>query len=346
MDLSKVKLRKTETKESKAPNVVLCATSEDYSRLMHETYIEQYIEIIKPWTFKSQFIQLSREALELLISFHQKFSKDPGTRSDFRNNEPLINLAKQIDEAKKEMGVDGIFVRLSSRSPKDAALLLPDFASLYQKEIEDVRKENNAVCASDASLAPNSETNTKLHALYRASTVALRASDGLSAIDLLITSKRIQGDLEQALQQKEAFNVVVREFIFFDVKYEFRGFVYGKKMTAITQYNELVYFPLLLLQKEKIQKKILEFFNNELMPKLTSLSNYVIDFILIEKGDSFDTYIVELNPFAEFAGGGLFSWVSDLDVLMGKKPLEFRLVTQPASDYMLKTMYNDFSKFI
>jgi len=82
------------------------------------------------------------------------------------------------------------------------------------------------------------------------------------------------------------------------------------------------------------------------MPKLTSLSNYVIDFILIEKGDSFDTYIVELNPFAEFAGGGLFSWVDDLEVLMGKKPIEFRLVTQPASEAMLKTMYNDFSKFI
>lgn len=45
MDLSKVKLRKTETKESKAPNVVLCATSEDYTRLMAETYIEQCIFI-------------------------------------------------------------------------------------------------------------------------------------------------------------------------------------------------------------------------------------------------------------------------------------------------------------
>lgn len=43
MDLSKVKLRKTETKETKAPSVVLCATSEDYSRLMAETYIEQCI---------------------------------------------------------------------------------------------------------------------------------------------------------------------------------------------------------------------------------------------------------------------------------------------------------------
>lgn len=49
MDFSSVKLRKTEVKERKSePSVVLCANSEDYSRLMHETYIEQYITTFYP----------------------------------------------------------------------------------------------------------------------------------------------------------------------------------------------------------------------------------------------------------------------------------------------------------
>jgi len=45
-----------------------------------------------------------------------------------------------------------------------------------------------------------------------------------------------------------------------------------------------------------------------------------------ENGE-YEVYIVELNPFAEFAGGGLFTWVNDMDSLLGKKPFEFRVLT-------------------
>ncbi len=48
-------------------------------------------------------------------------------------------------------------------------------------------------------------------------------------------------------------------------------------------------------------------------------------------------YIVELNPFAEFAGTGLFSWVEDWETLMGEKPFEFRThleVRPPKAVYM------------
>ena len=72
-------------------------------------------------------------------------------------------------------GVEGVFVRLSSRSPKDAALLVPNFSDLYQQEVEGVRKEvedvektkSSDMAMSAGTLAPTSETNTKLHALYR-----------------------------------------------------------------------------------------------------------------------------------------------------------------------------------
>lgn len=68
-------------------------------------------------------------------------------------------------------------------------------------------------------------------------------------------------------------------------------FVYGKKLTAITQYNEFVYFPVLSLQKEKIRSRIEQFMNDEVIPKLTKLQNYVADFILIEKDDTFTVCI-------------------------------------------------------
>jgi len=242
-----------------------------------------------------------------------------------------------------------MFVRLSSRSPKDAALTLPNFPELFKKELIDVKHEHTQIFAANSLLPPSSETNAKLHALYRASTVGLMVGDGMAAIDLLITSKRIQGDLETALQQDhqvQPFNVVVREFKHFDVKYEFRGFVYRKKFTALTQYNEFVYFPILCLQKDMIAHCIEEFLSKELILGLTKLQNYVVDFILIKQANSFDVYIVELNPFAEFAGGGLFSWTTDLDVLVGKKPFEFRIVTKPVDDFTIKTMYNDWANYI
>jgi len=40
-------------------------------------------------------------------------------------------------------------------------------------------------------------------------------------------------------------------------------------------------------------------------------------------------YVVEINPFAEFAGEGLFSWTDEVDILKGRAPFEFRVVTSP-----------------
>ena len=37
---------------------------------------------------------------------------------------------------------------------------------------------------------------------------------------------------------------------------------------------------------------------------------------------------VEINPFAEFAGGGLFDFIADRHVLDGKAPFEFRVRTE------------------
>ena len=41
--------------------------------------------------------------------------------------------------------------------------------------------------------------------------------------------------------------------------------------------------------------------------------------------------IIEINPLAEFAGGGLFEWNKDKDVLLGDKPFEFRVQTKLSS---------------
>jgi hypothetical protein len=48
--------------------------------------------------------------------------------------------------------------------------------------------------------------------------------------------------------------------------------------------------------------------------------------------------VIELNPFAEYAGSGLFAWESsaDLAVLTCEAPFEYRVVEQVPSDAMIE----------
>jgi len=66
------------------------------------------------------------------------------------------------------------------------------------------------------------------------------------------------------------------------------------------------------------------------------LPDYVIDFVCICNNtshpyDDLRVWVVELNPFAEFAGGGLFKWENNHDnhLLRGLEPFEFRIATEP-----------------
>lgn len=65
--------------------------------------IKKDIDIIKPWTFKSKFITLTKEALTALSHFHSEFLKDSLSRPLFRQDPHLIQLASQIDAAIKEL---------------------------------------------------------------------------------------------------------------------------------------------------------------------------------------------------------------------------------------------------
>ncbi len=43
-------------------------------------------------------------------------------------------------------------------------------------------------------------------------------------------------------------NIVLRDFREFEPELEFRGFIYDGKLTALTQYNDAIYFPRLQQQ--------------------------------------------------------------------------------------------------
>jgi len=326
----KVTLKKVTPKPTVSQTLpTLCNNSEEYHQLMEESYMENYFEMIKSFSFQSVFHSLEKEIAEALLDGHKKFCSGKISKSIIEENEALQRLVKLIDRLHHEAKWPHIFVRLSSRSPKDAALSAPIFQEIYHRELKKLAEE-------EKDISESSDANRKLQALYRASTYALRQKSGFEAVCIMIESDRIQGDLKEFVegQVKSDFNLVIREFRTFAPEMEFRGFVYNKRLTALTQYNEFCYFPFLKSHSQAIVNKIEKDF--EAMIKVIPLKNYIVDFVLAPDSDSSSSstteleqdpnlrnleklkvFIVELNPFAEFAGAGLFDWVTDKALLMG-----------------------------
>jgi hypothetical protein len=327
-------LQQTQTRELNTNLVeVECKTSEDYHRLMKDTQFEVYYDLIKPYTFNSTLFPLNVEtALSLRLAYKALHSVPPEPY-DWQKDPNLITLAGDIDKSKAQnLTTRDIFVRLSSRSPKDAAIGARGI-QIYTQAKEKIRSLNDQL--QDKLFT---EDNTKLHALYITGTEALRIQTGAQAVDLLVNSNRIQDDLENYCNHpQDSFNVVVREFANFEVELEFRGFVYGKTLTAITQYNQFCYFPRVVKYKEYLLGVMKTFIEKELVTTVP-LGNFVIDIMLVSQTpdqgaySNLKVYIVEINPFAEFAGEGLFSWTYESHILKGKAPFEFRVVEKPPKD--------------
>jgi hypothetical protein len=105
------------------------------------------------------------------------------------------------------------------------------------------------------------------------------------------------------------------------LKSEFRAFIFHRKLTAVTQYNEHIVDKYLLKNKDCILESIKEFFQKENLLEQIPYENSVLDLIFIGN----QIYICEINPLAEFAGTGLFSWLKDRDILLGRQTFEFRI---------------------
>ena len=60
--------------------------------------------------------------------------------------------------------------------------------------------------------------------------------------------------------------------------YEFRGFVHNKKLTALSQYFDSVYFPQVVSCSAQIVERIQQFFETTLK-NLLPFDNAVVDFL-------------------------------------------------------------------
>jgi hypothetical protein len=331
----------------------LCTSTEDYLRQMEETKLEKYWPYIEPYSFKTEVVSMKPDQIAYLL----KVYNNPGEKE--QQKEIRASIMSGIEEArlalKRKTGNNGFFLRLSTRSMKDVAPKRVRFKSLVEEQLRQMISRE-----TDSNPSESFAFNRLLCALYRASTQALMVETADDAMYLLENSERIQGDLDEAVKEAtigggsaSSLNLIVREFVDFDTSKEFRGFVHKGRFTALTQYNELCFFPDVVLEKERI-KSVVGLFMHDLNLDIPGLDSYVVDLVMLDDGS---VRIIELNPFAEFAGAGLFSWLNEADrkilkgrtenILGGYLNFEFRIVTSlPDKKVVLTKLNQGYKKLI
>jgi len=187
----------------------------------------------------------------------------------------------------------------------------------------------------------------RLRAIHGSIIAMLETLDGQASVNMMIQSDRIVNDFEEEIRLRAStdpghvFNLAVREFVNFPPGFELRAFIHQGVFTCLTQYNNFVCDPTLVRRAGEVEKACRRFIDSRIIPGLGAqpapgLTSFVLDLALDPQPDgSFNIYVVELNPFAEFTGGALFKWSLDKPVMFGfdpdgaPVPFEFRFNTEP-----------------
>ena len=273
----------------------------------------------------------------------------------------LDSLCGSLQEVIEKMRGDGgsTFVKASSRSAKDT----PISSKEYLKKIFISCFKNNQ------KVDQWPEEDGKMKALLQAATEMLRISEAKTAIDCFARSERIAFDMGLALEVEEKVgkweeNFVVRKWHNIAVDMEFRGFVFGGKMVALSQYNHMFVSPRVVENKDYLLKIILDCFN-EVKQRLEGVfDNYIIDFAVTGekwadlvapniggeggKGGEERVWVIELNPYHFSTDATLFSWKEEGELLKkGREDgeVEFR-VRETFDSVVLKGIKQDWRELV
>jgi hypothetical protein len=211
-----------------------------------------------------------------------------------------------------------IFIKLSVRSPKDAVFNLQSTYDKISQAILHPSTTGSPLLLDDPHLL-----HENILLLKKISYENLCVRNGQEALQLLTRSNRIYLDLLQAelFSQRPTgpspgsppidINLhLVEYFSGFDPNYEFRGFCSNGKMTSLSIYNPWIYDPILLVNKEKIFRMIVDLWKK--IALLYPGKDYCLDFAF--NSDLTQLYLIEINAFLPpLAGSGLFNFYSPED---------------------------------
>eukprot|EP01091_Cochliopodium_minus_P017696 TRINITY_DN6999_c0_g1_i2.p1 TRINITY_DN6999_c0_g1~~TRINITY_DN6999_c0_g1_i2.p1 ORF type:complete len:341 (-),score=95.99 TRINITY_DN6999_c0_g1_i2:22-972(-) len=283
--------------------------------------LDYYYDQIKDYTPKTIFFEVTKEEA-VVWKFHNM-----GKKLDENGAKTLEGLKQKMEKSVKEFEKTGAFVRLSTRSPKDAVDKIPNkiipFIIQNLKEMKIKKKDQ--------------DFSSQLLALRKSFFSAMKVTNSDEAFDLIMYSSRTVSDIVRALNYSHLcdwhMKVIVREFVELNLEGEMRGFVYKNKLTALSQYYCDLYIPFLSKNKKVISEKIQSFFVDKIK-EIVKEDNYVVDFVINKEKDNWDIKIVELNPFSQSTGACLFDWKKDKELIYSETPesaFEFRVCDKEVS---------------
>ncbi|HAT9019717.1 TPA: lpg1684 family Dot/Icm T4SS effector, partial [Legionella pneumophila subsp. pneumophila] len=265
-----------------------------------------------------------------------------------------------------------VFMRLSTRSPKDSKFLFEEASTIMSKDFVYWNENDNK--------------HQQLVSFVASMLKAMKIKSGRKIIETIAQSPRVYNDLlalvSSSNQSDCTTNVILREWHDIRPDHEFRVFVSRRHrkesiVTAISQYFHFLYFDkspadCFNFLDEEDKKAVIKKFENYVLksvdPDVAKFLNfsseqdddessdcireYIVDLALIPvsqyHGEITDeniieiganTYVmvvIELNPFAPAAtGSGLFNWKNDLMMLWGKASCDypvFKYRTTPRED--------------
>jgi hypothetical protein len=199
---------------------------------------------------------------------------------------------------KEHSGGGRVILKLGSRSAKDVTFTHPRTFALYRTSLD------------EAKISGSVPRFQRLELLYRAQIDCLCCSSLQEALELFCQSTRVLFDLELDLLDPVNLHTTLecRPWLSnASLESEWRVFVRGGQIVAISQYFTDLYFPRLVGQANHVKDAILKVWNSDIrepIVKRLGLKNCVVDFICdLEK-----CLVLEVNQWARSTGSGLFSW--------------------------------------
>ncbi|KAF7308075.1 cell division cycle protein 123-like protein [Mycena kentingensis (nom. inval.)] len=208
----------------------------------------------------------------------------------------------------------GCFVKLSSRSPKDAAARSGVFERHYAAALRTVR-----------AAAEDLDDVKRMWIVCEAEGAALRFKITDEVVRALVLSERVWQDMTLALRHPHSWtqNIILRTWQPVPIDLEFRTFVAGGRITAISQYAYQLCSPRLVVQEEKEKAvRAIQHAFAQLWPVLSGKGweRCVLDFgVIPQDGDAeWRATLIELNPFEETTDSALFSWTRERAIIEGR----------------------------
>jgi len=318
----------------------------------HWSHISVWFDLVSDLTVDTCFLAISREQARALQKATEYTRLDAHHRATEQNQADILDplgmlkdselanlniLIAELDRAmadlqqRRDQKCSGFFVRLDTRSPKDAVFLLPRVRQILEATVP-LRSFRNP-WSSDAQTYDAACVNQAIIAAQRVST-------GREAVDLLRHSQRVEADLVMGQVANAggsgdlSSHLVVRRWEYrIDPNYEVRVFVYAGRVTGITQYNSSCLMPLLRDHVQEVAQlicaaverpggvhdRIHHILTADPDPSLGGETFYVIDFALITNCDTSSSVpfeqalLIEINPAPPVAGTILFNWQDKQD---------------------------------